>query len=115
MAFEIGCAQEVAPDDSYGKSGRNYFSINLGGRQVMDLLFESQTKGLIKTSQDNVTIIFSTFSEKRTFIGRSKDPSDKKHMSAVIEQFRDRFSVVDSAESEAPKRGAAPESETFDI
>ena len=81
----------------------------------MDLLFESQTKGLIKTSQDNVTIIFSTFSEKRTFIGRSKDPSDKKHMSAVIEQFRDRFSVVDSAESEAPKRGAAPESETFDI
>lgn len=78
MAFEIGCAQEVAPDDSYGKSGRNYFSINLGGRQVMDLLFESQTKGLIKTSQDNVTIIFSTFSEKRTFIGRSKDPSDKK-------------------------------------
>lgn len=115
MAFEIGCAQEVAPDDSHGKSGRNYFSINIGGRQVMDLLFESQTKGLIKTSQDKVAIIFSTFSEKRTFIGRSKDPSDNKHMSAVIEQFRDRFSVVDSAESEAPKRGAAPESETFDI
>ena len=115
MAFEIGCAQEVAPDDSYGKSGRNYFSINLGGRQVMDLLFESQTKGLIKTSQDKVAIIFSTFPEKCTFIGRSKDPLDKKHMSAVIEQFRDRFSVVDSVESEAPKRGAAPESETFDI
>ena len=115
MAFEISCAQEVAPDDSYGKSGRNYFSINLGGRQVMDLLFESQTKGLIKTSQDKVAIIFSTFPEKCTFIGRSKDPSDKKHMSAVIEQFRDRFSVVDSAESEAPKRGAAPESETFEI
>ena len=115
MAFVIGCAQEVAPDDSHGKSGRNYFSINLGGRQVMDLLFESQTKGLIKTSQDKVAIIFSTFPEKCTFIGRSKDPSDKKHMSAVIEQFRDRFSVVDSAESEAPKRGAAPESETFDI
>jgi hypothetical protein len=115
MAFEIGCAQEVAPDDSYGKSGRNYFSINLGGRQVMDLLFESQKKGLIKTSQDKVAIIFSTFSEKRTFIGRSKDPSDNKHMSAVIEQFRDRFSVVDSVESEAPKRGAAPESETFEI
>ncbi len=115
MAFEIGCAQEAAPDDSYGKSGRNYFSINLGGRQVMDLLFESQKKGLIKTSQDKVAIIFSTFSEKRTFIGRSKDPSDNKHMSAVIEQFRDRFSVVDSVESEAPKRGAAPESETFEI
>ncbi len=115
MAFEIGCAQEVAPDDSHGKSGRNYFSINLGGRQVMDLLFESQKKGLIKTSQDKVAIIFSTFSEKRTFIGRSKDPSDNKHMSAVIEQFRDRFSVVDSVESEVPKRGAAPESETFDI
>ena len=115
MAFEISCAQEVAPDDSHGKSGRNYFSINLGGKQVMDLLFESQTKGLIKTSQDKVAIIFSTFPEKCTFIGRSKDPSDKKHMSAVIEQFRDRFSVVDSAESEAPKRGAAPESETFDI
>ena len=115
MAFEIGCAQEVAPDDSYGKSGRNYFSINIGGKQVMELLFESRENGLIKTSQDKVTIIFNTFPEKCTFIGRSKDPSDKKHMSSVIEQFRDRFSVIDPAESEATKRSAAPESETFDI
>ena len=115
MAFEIGCAQEVAPDDSHGKSGRNYFSINLGGRQASDLLFESRDKGLIKTTSEKFIAIVSTFSEKRTFIGRSKDPSDKKHMSAVIEQFRDRFSVVDSVESEAPKRGAAPESETFEI
>lgn len=115
MAFEIGCAQEVAPDDSYGKSGRNYFSINIGGKTVWNLIFESRDKGLIKTEPDKVTAILNTFSEKRTFIGRSKDPSDNKHMSAVIEQFRDRFSVVDSVESEAPERGAAPESETFDI
>lgn len=115
MAFEISCAQEVAPDDSYGKSGRNYFSINIGGKTVWNLIFESRDKGLIKTEPDKVTAILNTFSEKRTFIGRSKDPSDKKHMSAVIEQFRDRFSVVDSVESEAPKRGAAPESETFEI
>ena len=93
-----------------GTQPLGYFSVNLGNKDVFQMLLELAMQfggydGLKKTGlgAERAAKIQTNFGGGRTYVGKSDDPADDVHISAMIEQIASRFGVIDLGFEEKPE------------